>query len=92
VAKRVGFVPNRDLIIAFTGDEESFQETVQQLTRDHRELIDAEYALVVDGGGGVLNDSGAAIQFQVGFAEKTYATFCYDRQKSGWPQFHAARR
>ena len=57
------------------GDEESFQETVQQLTRDHRELIDAEYALVVDGGGGVLDDSGAAIQFQVGFAEKTYATF-----------------
>ena len=81
--KESGFVPNRDLIIAFTGDEESFQETVQQLTRDHRELIDAEYALVVDGGGGVLDDSGAAIQFQVGFAEKTYATFAMTAKNAG---------
>ena len=31
--KESGFVPNRDLVIAFTGDEESFQETVQQLAR-----------------------------------------------------------
>ena len=81
--KESDFVPNRDLIIAFTGDEESFQETVQQLTRDHRELIDAEYALVVDGGGGVLDDSGAAIQFQVGFAEKTYATFAMTAKNPG---------
>ena len=81
--KESGFVPNRDLIIAFTGDEESFQETVQQWTRDHRELVDAEYALVVDGGGGVLDDSGAAIQFQVGFAEKTYATFAMTAKNPG---------
>jgi carboxypeptidase PM20D1 len=81
--KESGFVPNRDLIIAFTGDEESFQETVQQLTRDHRELIDAEYALVVDGGGGVLDDSGATIQFQVGLAEKTYATFAMTAKNPG---------
>ena len=81
--KESGFVPNRDLIIAFTGDEESFQETVQQLTRDHRKLIDAEYALVVDGGGGVLDDSGAAVQFQVGFAEKTYATFAMTAKNPG---------
>jgi len=81
--KESGFVPNRDLIIAFTGDEESLQETVQQLTRDYRELIDAEYALVVDGGGGVLNDAGEAIQFQVGFAEKTYATFAMTAKNPG---------
>ena len=40
--KESGFVPNRDLVIAFTGDEESLHETVQQLTRDYRDLIDAE--------------------------------------------------
>ena len=81
--KEAGFVPNRDLVIAFTGDEESFQETVQQLARDYRDLVDAEYALVVDGGGGVLNDAGEAIQFQVGFAEKTYATFSMTAKNPG---------
>ena len=81
--KESGFIPNRDLIIAFTGDEESFQETVQQLARDYRDLVDAEYALVVDGGGGVLNDAGEAIQFQVGFAEKTYATFSMTAKNPG---------
>jgi acetylornithine deacetylase/succinyl-diaminopimelate desuccinylase-like protein len=81
--KESGFIPHRDLIIAFTGDEESFQETVQQLTSEHRDLIDAEYALIVDGGGGVLNDTGEAIQFQVGFAEKTYATFSMTAKNPG---------
>ena len=81
--KEDGYVPNRDLVIAFTGDEESFQETVQQLTRDHREAIDAEFAFVVDGGGGVLNDAGEAIQYKVGFAEKTYATFAVTARNPG---------
>jgi acetylornithine deacetylase/succinyl-diaminopimelate desuccinylase-like protein len=81
--KEDGYVPNRDLVIAFTGDEESFQETVQQLTRDYREAIDAEFAFVVDGGGGVLNDAGEAISYKVGFAEKTYATFAVTARNPG---------
>lgn len=81
--KEDGYVPSRDLVIAFTGDEESFQETVQQLTRDHREAINAEFAFVVDGGGGVLNDAGEAIQYKVGFAEKTYATFAVTARNPG---------
>ena len=81
--KAQGFVPNRDLIIAFTGDEESLQNTVQDLTNNHRNLIDAEYAIVVDGGGGALNDSGEAIQYMVGFAEKTYATYTMTAKNIG---------
>jgi acetylornithine deacetylase/succinyl-diaminopimelate desuccinylase-like protein len=88
--KESGFVPNRDLVIAFTGDEESFQETVQQLARDHRDLVDAEYALVVDGGGGVLNDTGEAIQFQVGFRGKNLRDVFHDRQKPRRAQLDAA--
>lgn len=81
--KAEGFVPTRDLIIAFTGDEESYQETVQHLTGEFRDLIDAEYALVVDGGGGALDDSGKAFQYQIGFAEKTYATFSMTARNRG---------
>ena len=37
----------------------------------------------VDGGGGVLNDANEAIQFQVGFREKTYATFAMTAKNPG---------
>ena len=43
-------VPNRDLVIVFSGDEETEQATIQSLAADHRDLIDAEYALNFDGG------------------------------------------
>ncbi len=81
--KETNFVPNRDLVIAFTGDEESFQETIQQLVRDYRDLIDAEYAFVVDDAGGVLNDQGKATYHQIGLAEKTYATFSITAKNQG---------
>ena len=60
---------------------------MQQLARDYRDLVDAEYALVVDGGGGVLNDAGEAIQFQVGFAENLRHV-CHDCEKPRWAQLY----
>ena len=86
--KESGFVPNRDLVIAFTGDEESFQETVQQLARDYRELVDAEYALVVDGGGGTITLPPPAptlpeVALRVG--HPTMAARGEHRSASSWP-------
>ena len=43
--RRENFRPTRDLIVAFTGDEETLGLTATMLVRDHRDLIDAEYAL-----------------------------------------------
>ena len=73
--KSEGFVPTRDLIIVFTGDEETQQDTVLDLVSHHRDLVDAEFALNSDAGGGKLDESGKPQIYNLQTAEKTYASF-----------------
>ncbi len=73
--KAEGFKPRRDLVIVFSGDEETEMATIQDLAKNHRDLIDAEYALNSDGGGGSLDESGRPQIFNIQTAEKTYASF-----------------
>ena len=75
--KADGFVPTRDLIIAFSGDEETDMMTTRSLVGEHRTLLrDAEYALNADGGGGVLDEaSGTGKLYYVQGAEKLYASY-----------------
>lgn len=71
-----GFVPTRDLVIMFTGDEETTAYTTQELAHNHRELIDADFALNSDAGVGRLDETtGRPIYYGVETAEKTYASF-----------------
>ncbi len=73
--KRERFVPGRDLIIGFTGDEETGMETTRALATTYRHLTDSEYVLNADGGGGYQDRDGNALAFLLQAAEKTYASF-----------------
>lgn len=68
------FVPDRDLIMVLTADEETDGHAIAWLLSDRRELVDAEYALNTDAGGGALVD-GKATAFAVQTAEKVYVTY-----------------
>jgi acetylornithine deacetylase/succinyl-diaminopimelate desuccinylase-like protein len=72
--KQEGFVPDRDIIVALTADEEGGEfNGVQWLLENHRELIDAEYALN-EGGGGEIKDGKHRLN-AVQASEKVYQNF-----------------
>ena len=78
------YVPKRDLIIYFSGDEETSMATTVAVANKHRQLIDAEYALNSDGGGGTLDDdTGKPLFFGLQTAEKTYADFSLTTRNAG---------
>jgi acetylornithine deacetylase/succinyl-diaminopimelate desuccinylase-like protein len=73
--KKEGFLPNRDLVIAFSGDEESGMTTTRMLANERPDLATAEFALNSDAGGGYLDKQGGAVTYNIQAAEKTYATW-----------------
>jgi acetylornithine deacetylase/succinyl-diaminopimelate desuccinylase-like protein len=72
--KRSGFQPTRDIIVLFTGDEETTGNGAMRAVKEWRDLIDAEYALNSDAGGGRLYH-GRVDAFYMPIAEKTYADY-----------------
>jgi acetylornithine deacetylase/succinyl-diaminopimelate desuccinylase-like protein len=79
-----GFRPTRDLILWFSGDEETTGETTTALLTQHRAWLgDAEYALNSDSGGGLLSRDGLPTAYYVQTAEKTYADFTLTARNSG---------
>lgn len=70
-----GWVPTRDLVMGFTGDEETDQMTTRALVTSHRVVTDSEFALNADAGGGSIGPNWEAITYSIQTSEKTYATF-----------------
>ena len=70
-----GFAPTRDIIVLFTGDEETTGNGARRAATEWRSLIDAEYALNSDAGGGSVYPDGRVEAFGMQIAEKTYADY-----------------
>ncbi len=82
--KAHGYVPTRDLIVAFSGDEETEQATARDLVTTHRDLVDAEFALNGDGGGGVLAEgTGKPQLFYLQGAEKSSVSYTLTTRNPG---------
>jgi len=73
--KREGYVPDRDLILALTADEEGGTANgVEWLIKNHRDLIDAEYIINPDAGDFEL-DHGGHVLAGIQASEKLYQDY-----------------
>jgi len=80
--RKNGWVPERDIVLALTADEEGGDANgVDFLLEHHRALIDAAYA-INEGGGGSLRD-GKPFLNSVQAAEKVYADFTLTARNRG---------
>jgi len=88
--KYEGFVPDRDIILALTADEEMIPTRfsgVEYLLKNHRDLIDAALALN-EGGSGLDDKDGRHLYFGVQAGEKVFQTY---RLEVTNPGGHSAR-
>jgi acetylornithine deacetylase/succinyl-diaminopimelate desuccinylase-like protein len=80
--KQEGWVPERDIIVALTSDEEGGDYNgVSWLLHEHRDLIDAAFALN-EGGGGRMKE-GRKLYNGVGASEKVYISFALETHNKG---------
>jgi acetylornithine deacetylase/succinyl-diaminopimelate desuccinylase-like protein len=81
--RQEGFVPNRDIIVALTEDEENGNANgVTWLLNNHRNFIEAEFCINPDGGGGDIKN-GKPIVMEVQTSEKIYLDFKLEVKNKG---------
>jgi acetylornithine deacetylase/succinyl-diaminopimelate desuccinylase-like protein len=81
--KASGFTPTRDIIVFYTGDEETTGIGAQNGAGKWHELLDVEFGLNTDGGGGGFLPDGRPLGFSVQTAEKTYADYTFTVRNRG---------
>jgi acetylornithine deacetylase/succinyl-diaminopimelate desuccinylase-like protein len=81
--KKEGFVPDRDLILALTADEEGGKYNgVDWLLKEHRDWIEAEYCINLDGGE-FEKEKGKRLLAGLQASEKVYADYKFESLNRG---------
>jgi acetylornithine deacetylase/succinyl-diaminopimelate desuccinylase-like protein len=81
--KKEGYVPDRDLILAMTADEEGGNfNGVEWLLKEHRDWVDAEYCINLDGGE-FEKQNGKRLLAAMQGSEKVYADFQFESLNPG---------
>src|SRR5437762_4603338 len=81
--KREGYLPDRDLIVALTADEEGGSSNgVDWLLKEHRDWIDAEYCINLDGGE-FEKDRDKRLLAGIQASEKVYVDFQFESLNRG---------
>src|ERR1700676_3933846 len=82
--KKEGYVPDRDIIVAFTADEEAGGDAngVDWLMKNHKDLVDAEFVINPDSGD-AASDHGKPLFLGIQTAEKQYMTFGWEATDKG---------
>ncbi len=81
--KREGFVPDRDLILALTADEEGGDYNgIDWLVKEHRDWIEAEFCINLDGGE-FEKLKGKRVLAGMQASEKVYADFQLETRNPG---------
>ena len=78
-----GFKPNRDIVLLYTGDEETQGKGAELGATEWRKWTDAEYALNADAGGGSFSRDGKALGFGIQTAEKTFQSYYFRVRNPG---------
>lgn len=81
--RRAGFAPDRDIIVFFTGDEETNGLGADMGATQWRSLLDSEYGLNADGGGGGFTEANQPIAYGIQTAEKTFAGYTFTVRNRG---------
>ena len=81
--KAEGFKPKRDIIVFFSGDEETVGSGARLASTEWRKLVDADFALNADDGGGAFTKDGTALGFAIQTSEKMFQSFSFTARNPG---------
>ena len=81
--KAAGFKPNRDIILFYSGDEETMGRGATLGSTEWRNLTDSEFGLNADGGCGSYDRQFRPLGCGISTAEKTFQTYFFTTHTPG---------